>query len=387
MEVWDLFDENRQPLGKKAGRRDPMRKGEFHIVVVVCVINDRNEMLLTLRSSAKEKYPDTWENTGGALEAGEKSRTAAVRELFEETGIRVKENELHLLDSQMEEYAFIDVYVVRKDIPAAEIRLQEGETADARWASLSEFIRLGEAGVIAPPIYRRFLKFRPKIEAFLKEERRDERYPACRGKNQQESKKIVILGCSGSGKSTLAKRMGEIMDLPVVYLDALSWNEGWKRKSFEEFDRLTEAEIRKPEWIMDGNFPRTVEHRMDVCDTVIYLDFKRWFCILSVLKRVLTHYGKPRPSMNPGCPERFDPGFLKRIWNFDRRSKAHYYGYMKKLTGTKRIVLKSRKEVNRLLKRVEKEGRFVPGNYPGHRENGNRRISFKQMTYNEERKR
>ena len=100
MEVWDLFDENRQPLGKQAGRRDPMVKGEFHIVVVACVVNDRNEILLTLRSPKKEKYPGTWENTGGALEAGEESRAAAVRELFEETGIRVKENELHLLDSQ-----------------------------------------------------------------------------------------------------------------------------------------------------------------------------------------------------------------------------------------------------------------------------------------------
>lgn len=103
---------------------------------------------------------------------------------------------------------------------------------------------------------------------------------------------------------------------------------------------------------------------MDVCDTVIYLDFKRWFCILSVLRRVLTNYGKPRPSMNPGCPEKFDPGFLKRIWNFDRRSKAHYYGYMKKLSGTKLIVLKTRKEVNRFVKQVEKEGRFVRGNFP-----------------------
>lgn len=368
MEVWDLFDENRQPLGKRAGRRDPMVKGEFHIVVVVCVVNDRNEMLLTLRAPGKEKYPDTWENTGGALEAGEESRTAAVRELFEETGIQVGENELHLLDSQMEEYAFIDVYVVRKDVPLESLRLQEGETADARWASLSEFVQLGEKGIIAPPIYRRFLKFRPKMEAFLEEERRDERYPACRGKKRQESKKIIILGCSGSGKSTLAKRLGEIMDLPVVYLDTLSWNAGWKRKPFEEFDRLTEAEIRKPEWIMDGNFPRTVEHRMDMCDTVIYLDFKRWFCILSVLKRVLTNYGKPRSSMNAGCPEKFDPGFLKRIWNFDRRSKAHYYGYMKKLTGTKLIVLKTRKEVNHFVKRVEKEGRYVSGNYLRHRE-------------------
>lgn len=364
MEVWDLFDENRNPLGKSAGRREPMVKGEFHIVVVVCVVNEKNEMLLTLRSPVKEKYPGTWENTGGALEAGEGSRTAAARELYEETGIRVKENELHLLDSQMEEYAFIDVYIVRKNVLLEDIRLQQGETEAARWVSIPELIRMGEAGEIAPPIYKRFCRFRPKVEEFLKEVRRNERYPACRGENRQESKRIIILGCSGSGKSTLAKRLGEVLDLPVIYLDALSWDVGWKRKSFEEFDRLTETEIRKPEWIIDGNYPRTVEHRMDVCDTVIYLDFDRRFCMLSVLKRVLKNYGKPRPSMNAGCPEKLDPGFLKRIWNFDKRSKAHYYGYMKTLAGTKQIVLKNRQEVNRFLKTVEKEGRYVSGNFP-----------------------
>ena len=185
MEVWDLFDENRRPLGKQAGRREPIVKGEFHIVVVVCVINEQNEILLTLRSPDKEKYPGTWENTGGALEAGEESRTAAVRELFEETGIRVRENELHLLDSQMEESAFIDVYVVRKSVPVEKIRLQEGETVDARWVSLDEFCRLGEEEKIAPPIYRRFCRLKGKLDVFIREESRKEPAGERRDRNQK----------------------------------------------------------------------------------------------------------------------------------------------------------------------------------------------------------
>lgn len=351
MEVWDLFDENRKPLGKTGQRTAPMKKGEYHIVVVTCVVNTENKILLTLRAETKEKYPGTWENTGGALQAGENSREAAVRELSEETGIRIRETELTLLGSLKEEYAWIDFYIVKKDIDPERIVLQEKETVDAKWVTLNEMLEMGRRKQISPPIYQRICAVLPEMERYIGR------------KAQKESKKIIILGCSGSGKSTLAVKLGQIMGIPVVHLDALSWDAGWKRKPFSEFDRLTEAEIRKKEWIIDGNFPRTVEHRMDECDTVIYLDFKRWFCILSVLKRVIQNYGKPRPSMNAGCPERFDPGFLKRIWNFDKRSKAHYYGYMKTLKDTKLIVLKTRKEVHQFLKRAEKEGRFVKGNY------------------------
>ena len=351
MEVWDLFDENRIPLGRTESRAAPVKKGEYHIVVVACVVNSKNQILLTLRDRNKVKYPGTWENTGGALQAGESSREAAVRELFEETGIKVAQDDLTMLDSQKEEYAFIDFYIVKKDVPLEEIVLQKGETTDARWVTFREMLEMGRCGEIAPPIYRRMRTLAPKLIKFLGI------------RKVSESRKIIILGCSGSGKSTLAAKLGKQLSLPVVYLDALSWDAGWKRKPFEEFDRLAEAEIRKEEWIIDGNFPRTVEHRMDECDTVIYLDFKRWFCILSVLKRVIKNYGKPRESMNPGCPEKFDPSFLKRIWNFDRRGKAHYYGYMETLSDTKLIVLKSRREVGRFLEKVEKEGRFVEGNY------------------------
>ena len=131
--------------------------------------------------------------------------------------------------------------------------------------------------------------------------------------------KIIIIGASGSGKSTVARQLSAWWDIPVVHLDKLSWKEGWIRASNEEFDSLVEQELAKDKWIMDGNFPRTLKRRMDACDTVIYLDYPLWFCIFRVLKRVIKNYGKPRPDMNPGCPEKFDPGFLKRIWNFNRR--------------------------------------------------------------------
>lgn len=80
MELWDLFDENRRFLYKQHNRQEPLAPGHYHVVVVVCVVNSKEEILVTLRHPAKETYANCWENTGGSVLAGETSRQGAVRE-------------------------------------------------------------------------------------------------------------------------------------------------------------------------------------------------------------------------------------------------------------------------------------------------------------------
>ena len=73
MELWDLFDENRRFLYKQHNRQEPLAPGHYHVVVVVCVVNSKEEILVTLRHPAKETYANCWENTGGSVLAGETS--------------------------------------------------------------------------------------------------------------------------------------------------------------------------------------------------------------------------------------------------------------------------------------------------------------------------
>ena len=54
MELWDLFDENRRFLYKQHNRQEPLAPGHYHVVVVVCVVNSKEEILVTLRHPAKE---------------------------------------------------------------------------------------------------------------------------------------------------------------------------------------------------------------------------------------------------------------------------------------------------------------------------------------------
>ena len=162
--------------------------------------------------------------------------------------------------------------------------------------------------------------------------------------------RIVIIGCGGAGKSTLARALGEKTGIPVVHMDKLFWKPGWVSIAQDEFDALVRAELAKPRWIMDGNFNRTLPERLVYCDTVIYLDFSRMTCLLGVAKRVLTTYGKVRPDMGEGCPERFDLEFLQWVWNFNKNKRENNYRLLNEAEHAKIIVLKNRRAVNKFLK-------------------------------------
>ena len=161
--------------------------------------------------------------------------------------------------------------------------------------------------------------------------------------------RIMIIGCGGSGKSTLARQLGEKTGLPVVHLDKLFWRPGWVNLTREEFDVVHNAAIEEKKWILDGNFDRTMEQRIRCCDTVVYLDFSRIACLCGVMKRILTTYGKVRPDMGDGCPERFDLAFLQWVWNFNKNKREKNYRLLEQY-GDKRIyILKNRKQVKEFL--------------------------------------
>ena len=86
-ELWDLYDENRAPLGRTVERGKQDGCAAYHVVVVVAVKNSRGEFLITLRDKSKEFFGGYWEFTGGSALAGETSEAAALREAKEETGI------------------------------------------------------------------------------------------------------------------------------------------------------------------------------------------------------------------------------------------------------------------------------------------------------------
>ncbi len=158
MELWDLFDHNRAPLGvtHPRGRQYPMPAGTYHTVVTIFTVSADGRLLLTRRAPEKNMYPGYPEVTGGSAVAGEDSLTAARRELAEETGLEGVT--LDRIATVRVPAAFVDIYLARLDKAAVEVpvTLQVGETTEAFWVDFWTFEAMIQRGEIPPPIAMRY---------------------------------------------------------------------------------------------------------------------------------------------------------------------------------------------------------------------------------------
>ena len=130
--------------------------------------------------------------------------------------------------------------------------------------------------------------------------------------------RVLIVGCGGSGKSTLARAMGERFGLPVVHLDRLWWRPGWVHVTREAFDRELAVELKKPFWIIDGDYSRTFGERLRYADFCVLLNLDTETCLQGARARVEMYAGRSRPDMTEGCEERMDEEFAQWILRFKR---------------------------------------------------------------------
>lgn len=127
-------------------------------------------------------------------------------------------------------------------------------------------------------------------------------------------KKIIVCGVSaGAGKSTFARKLGEKLEMPVHHLDSYYWKAGWVEREKEEFRDKQRQLVKEETWIIEGNYASSMEIRLAAADTFIYLELPLRVCLYRALKRWVLNYGKTRPDMAEGCPEKMDKEFLKFI--------------------------------------------------------------------------
>lgn len=128
----------------------------------------------------------------------------------------------------------------------------------------------------------------------------------------------MIIGSCGAGKSTLARQMHEILQLPVIHLDQHYWRSGWIESEKEDWVKRVQELVTTEEWIMDGNYSGTLAQRIPFADTIILLNYPTYLCLFRILRRYFQYWGKVRPELPAGCPEKLDWDFFMYVKNFRR---------------------------------------------------------------------
>ncbi|MBO4325617.1 MAG: adenylate kinase [Lachnospiraceae bacterium] len=165
-------------------------------------------------------------------------------------------------------------------------------------------------------------------------------------------KKIIIIGSPGAGKSTFARKLRDKTGLPLYYLDMLWHLPDRTTVTREEFDAKLAAIMAADEWILDGNFGRTMETRMQHCDTIFLLDYPMEVCLAGIKARV----GTVREEM-PWVEEELNKDFAQWVTEFPKVRLPEIYSLLEKYQEGREVhILRSREETDAYLQSLETAG-------------------------------
>lgn len=139
MEIWDGYLSDGTLAGVDLIRGEPIPEGLHHLVSEVLVRHTDGDYLLMQRDTKKPNWGGYFEATaGGSAVKGEDADACAIRELYEETGIKPLSCEE--IGVYISNHTIYHNYLSITDCDKNTVVLQDGETIFYKWISEQEFI-------------------------------------------------------------------------------------------------------------------------------------------------------------------------------------------------------------------------------------------------------
>lgn len=100
--------------------------------------------------------------------------------------------------------------------------------------------------------------------------------------------RVLVAGTSGAGKTSLAARLGRVLGLPHIEIDALFHGPNWTPR--QTFVADVEAFSAQPSWVTEWQYSAVRPLLAERADLLVWLDLPR----LRVMRQVLTRTARRR---------------------------------------------------------------------------------------------
>lgn len=142
MEFLDIVDENNNLTGEIEERNYVHELGLWHRHSSCWIMNNNGEILLQKRASTKKRNPSKWSKTGGHVETGETPIKALKREVLEEIGTKLRDDQIEFIkefkNNTESNKSFNYNYFVRVNYRIEEYIIQKEELSEVRYFTIEE---------------------------------------------------------------------------------------------------------------------------------------------------------------------------------------------------------------------------------------------------------
>ena len=129
-------------------------------------------------------------------------------------------------------------------------------------------------------------------------------------------KRAAVIGKSGSGKSVFSDRLSKATGIKAIHLDKLYYNPDWSHAyTKEEFSEVVNKIIQEDEWIIDGNYSRTMDTRISRADTIVFFNTSFLLSLYYVIKRMLFP-SQNAPDKHVGMKEKVSWKLFKQMCTY-----------------------------------------------------------------------
>ena len=144
IELIDVLWPDGRPTSQRKPKSEIHRDGDWHRAAHIWIVGSDGRFLIQRRSLRKENNPGLWDvSAAGHLSAGESAVDAAVRETFEELGLKIGRDELQFVGTLPQscvlnnntyyDNEFHEIFIVRRDVDIASLKLDAEEVAEVKW--------------------------------------------------------------------------------------------------------------------------------------------------------------------------------------------------------------------------------------------------------------